>query len=75
MTYDSATWQYQNPPCGTMKKFGENSFIIQTLISAIHYEHSFWMVLDCDIWCNKKIPLGILIVFWKKNQMNIYLNR
>jgi hypothetical protein len=75
MTCDSATWQHQNPPCGIMKTFGENCFIIQTLILAIHYEHSFWMVLNCDIWRNQNFPLGILVVFWKKNQMNIYLNK
>jgi hypothetical protein len=28
---------------------GENSFITQTFILAIHYENSFYMILDCEI--------------------------
>jgi hypothetical protein len=46
---------------------GENSFIIQTLILAIHYEQWFKMVLDYDTWHNENLPCGILIIFWKKS--------
>jgi len=35
------------------------------LISTIHYDHSFIMVLDCDTWGGQKLPCGILIEFWK----------
>lgn len=31
----------------------------------------FWMVIDCDMWQNKKIPLGILI---RNVQIYIKLN-
>jgi hypothetical protein len=40
-TCDGAIWQYQYPPCGVMRILGGILKIIQTLILAIHYEHSF----------------------------------
>jgi hypothetical protein len=45
---------------------GEFVFLIQILILAIHYEHSFKMILDYDMWHNQNLPCGILIIFWKK---------
>ncbi len=42
---------------------GEFSFIIQTLILAIHYEQWSKMVLDYDTWHNENLPCGILFIF------------
>jgi hypothetical protein len=56
---------------GTMKTFGWVYFWI--LISTIHYDYSFKMVLNYDMWHNKKLPCGILIEFWKKKGIFIYL--
>jgi hypothetical protein len=48
----------------------------EILISAIYYDCSFYMVLDCNKWHNQKFPCGILIEFWKKKiKINIYLNK
>jgi len=42
---------------------GEKYFTIQTLNSTIHYEHSFKIVLYCDMSHNQNLLNGILIIF------------
>jgi len=37
----------------------------EILIFIVHYDYSFYMVLDYDMWHNQKLPHGILIEFWK----------
>jgi hypothetical protein len=37
----------------------------EIFISIVHYDHSFFMVLDYDTWHNQKLPHGILIKNWK----------
>jgi len=41
--------------------------IFEILISTIHYDCSFMMVLNCEMWHSQKLPCGILIEFFKKN--------
>jgi hypothetical protein len=57
---------YINPSIFNMWHYGDFRVKIsfEILISTIHYHCSFYMVLDCDIWCNQKLPLGILIEIW-----------
>jgi hypothetical protein len=43
----------------------------EILISIIHYDYSFIMVLDYDRWHNQNLPRGILIEFWK--HIHIYV--
>jgi len=31
-----------------------------------------WMVLDCDMWCNKSLPHGILIEFMQNKFKSIF---
>ncbi len=38
---------------------------LEILISIVHYNYSFGMVLDYDTWHNPKLPHDILIEFWK----------
>jgi hypothetical protein len=45
----------------------------EILISIVHYDYLFYMLLDYDIWHNKKLPCGILIEVWK--QIYMYLGR
>jgi hypothetical protein len=40
-------------------------FFFEILISTIHYDCSFYMVLNYDTWHSWKLPHGILIEFWK----------
>jgi hypothetical protein len=48
---------------GIMGDFG--CFFFKILISTIHYDCSFIMVLNCNMWDGQKLPCGILIEFWK----------
>jgi len=50
-------------------KFFRDFFEI--LISIVHYDYSFWMLLDYDMWHNQKLPHGKIIEFWK--QIYIYI--
>jgi hypothetical protein len=59
--------------CGNMKKFGE--FFFEILISIIHYDYSFWMILDYDMWHNQNLPHDILIEFRKNYILYKYLGR
>jgi hypothetical protein len=43
------------------------------LISIIHYDYSFFMVLDYDMWHNQKLSGGILIEVWKQIYIYIYM--
>ncbi len=52
----SNTWHYGG--------FWMNFFFL-ILMSTIHYDCSFIVVLDCDTWHSQKLPSGILIEFWK----------
>ncbi len=38
----------------------------EILISIVHYDYLFWMVLDYVMWHNQKLSHGILIEFWKQ---------
>jgi hypothetical protein len=38
----------------------------EILISIVHYDYSFKMVLDYDTWHNHKSPHDIIIEFWKQ---------
>ncbi len=42
------------------------------LISIIHYDYLFQMVLDYDMWHNQKLPRVILIEIWKYIYIYIY---
>jgi len=44
---------------------GENYYFFEILIFTIHYDFSFYMVLDYDMWQNKKLSHGILIEIGK----------
>jgi hypothetical protein len=46
--------------------FSENDFFFEILISTIHYDCSFYMVLYYDTWCNWKLSHDVFIEFWKK---------
>jgi hypothetical protein len=55
--------------------FGWKQLFFEILISTIHYDYSFYMVLDCDSWCNQNFPCGMLIEFWEiKIKIKIYLS-
>jgi len=54
---------HQNLTCGTMRIVCDS---FEILISIIHYDYSFDMVLDYDMWHNPKLPHDILIEFWKQ---------
>ncbi len=54
---------HQNLTHGTMRIVCD---FFEILISIIHYDYSFDMVLDYDTWHNPKLPHDILIEFWKQ---------
>jgi hypothetical protein len=54
--------------CGTMKKICD---FFEILISIVHYDYSFKMLLDYDMWHNQKLPHGILIEFWKNKYIYV----
>ncbi len=47
---------HQNLTRGTIKIFYD---FFEILISIVHYDYSFYMVLDYDTWHNQKLPCGI----------------
>jgi hypothetical protein len=58
-------------------KFWVN-FFFEILISTVHYDCSFIMVLNCDMWNSQNLPCGILIENWKINKqksINIYVGQ
>jgi len=53
-------------------------FFFEILISTVHYDCSFIMVLNCDMWNSQNFPCGILIENWKINKqksINIYVGQ
>ncbi len=57
---------HENLTCDTMRIFHD---FFEILISIIHYDYSFQMVLGYDAWHNQKLPCDILRIL----ETNIYM--
>jgi len=69
---DGAILQYQNPPCGIVKKFGWKLFYY----SNIDHGHALWAFTldDLRLWhmAQSKYVMCHITKFWKKNYKYLF---